>query len=465
MRKAFLMLFLLFAARAGAQAVEKPESFDSAGKVTVLTPIMAAKLSLSPPAWRITGDYTGARLFSIGDQGFVIVVERRDGALERYAITREDREYLRAKTSTMPVGLNEQLGVQLDKVNTGLTGVRQEIVRAAINDEFVLHQGLLAVLVYGPSFAYALSDKTPGRVAAYILGAGGTFYTATQIARSQTISHPENLLATHAALHGAGVGLGLAHALGGNANVKGAIAFAGGIGGTAFALWTGPGVKESDVAGAAFGSDGALLVTYLLLHAGHDPDKDFPTKSEAGLLATSVLVGYPLGLAYSRNAKYNVTAGDVGVLLTTGMVGGLAAGTVAHAMTRTSTSDRHRNAVYTSAAGGIILGAAAGDVALVRRFDHSGNEAAMLAFGASAGALMGAGAFTLIKPHRRNDEVAPYIIATAGAVAGIAVAEAFMPPSNDAGRQARANVHVNPLGLALAAARTPGQHSIVEITF
>ena len=78
---------------------------------------------------------------------------------------------------------------------------------------------------------------------------------------------------------------------------------------------------------------------------------------------------------------------------------------------------------------------------------------------------MGAGAFTLVKPHRRNDEVAPYVIATAGAIAGLAVAEAFMPPRTDAGRQARANVRVNPLGLALAASRAPGQHSIVEITF
>jgi hypothetical protein len=461
MKRFLVLLLLLIASRAGAQAVEKPEPFDSAGRVTTLTPLAAAKLSLSPPAWRITGDYTAARLFSIGDQGYVIVVERRDGAIERYAITRQDREYLRARTSKLEPSINEQLG----KVNTGLTQVRQEIARAAINDEFVLHQGALAVAVYGPAFAYALSNETPGRVAAYILGAGGTFYAATQITRNQTISHPQNLLASHAALHGAGIGFGLAHALGGNSNVEGALAFAGGIGGTAFALAAGPGVKESDVAGAAFGSDGALLVTYLLLRAGHDPNNDFPTKSQAGILAGSALVGYPLGLAYARNAKYNVTAGDVGALLTTGAVGGLAAGTVAHAMTKTSSRDRHRSAVYTSAAGGFLLGSAAGDVLLVRRFDHTGREAAMLGLGAVAGAFMGAGAFTLVKPHRRNDEVAPYVIATAGAVAGLAVAEAFMPPRADAGRQARANVRVNPLGLALAASRAPGQHSIVEITF
>lgn len=465
MKRFLVALFLLAASRAGAQAVETPEPFDSAGRVTALTPLMAAKLSLSPPAWRITGDYTAARLFSIGDQGYVIVVERRDGSLERYAITRQDRDYLRAKVATMPVGLNEQVGAGLGKVNTGLTEVRQEIARAAINDEFVLHQGALALTVYGPSFAYALSDRTAGRVAAYILGAGGTFYAATQITRNQTISHPQNLLATHAALHGAGIGLGIAHALGGNANVDGAMAFAGGIGGTAFALAAGPGVKESDVAGAAVGSDGALLVAYLLLRAGHDASHDFPTKSEAGVLAGSALIGYPLGLAYARNARYNVTAGDVGALLTTGTIGGLAAGTVAHALTRTSSSDRHRSAVYTSAAGGFLLGAAAGDVLLVRRFDHTGGEAAVLGLGAAAGALMGAGAFTLVKPHRRNDEVAPYVIATAGAVAGLAVAEAFMPPRGDAGRQARLDVHVNPLGLALAATRSPGQHSIVEITF
>src|SRR4051812_12952915 len=108
MKRIFFALAVVFAARAGAQVVEVPEPFDSAGRVTVITPSAAARLQLSPPAWRITGDYAGARLFALGTEGYVIVVERRDGGIERYAITRPDREYLRAQTSKLPAGFEEQ---------------------------------------------------------------------------------------------------------------------------------------------------------------------------------------------------------------------------------------------------------------------------------------------------------------------------------------------------------------------
>ena len=113
--KRFLSVLALAAAtgaaatRASAQVVEVPEAFDSAGRVTVITPPVAARLQLSPPAWRITGDYTGARLYALGAEGWVIVVERRDGAVERYAITAPDREYLRARTSTLPAGFDVRL--------------------------------------------------------------------------------------------------------------------------------------------------------------------------------------------------------------------------------------------------------------------------------------------------------------------------------------------------------------------
>lgn len=462
------LLLAIAAARMDAQAVETPISFDSAGRVMTVTPLLAARLELAPPAWRITGDYVGARLRSIGNEGYVIIVERRDGAIERYAITRQDRDYLRARTANLPPGFVEE---QVNRVATGITVAREEMVRAVRNDQFVLHQGLLALTVYGPSFAYALSNETPGRIAAYVLGAGGTFYAATQLARDRTITGPQNVLATHTALHGAGIGLGLAYGASANSNVQGLASFVGGVGGTALALTAGPRLRSADVAGAVFGADASLLVTYLLLRAGHDRGRDFPTRTEAALLAAGTAVGYPLGMQYARMANYNVTPGDVGVLWTTGAVGGLAAGTIAHALTRPelqpSGSDRdgHRTAVYTSAAAGFLLGAAAGDVLLVRRFDHTAFEAGLLALGAGGGALMGAGAYTLFDDNRTGEEVEPYVAATAGAVLGLALAEALLPPGGDAGRQARARVEVNPIGVALAASRSPGHHSFVRITF
>ena len=77
-----LLALCLAAPRLHAQAVETPEPFDSAGRVTVITPSLAAALELRPPAWRIAGDYVGARLYRLGDDSFVIAVERRTGTVE-----------------------------------------------------------------------------------------------------------------------------------------------------------------------------------------------------------------------------------------------------------------------------------------------------------------------------------------------------------------------------------------------
>jgi hypothetical protein len=469
MKRILFALAVAFATRASAQVVEVPEAFDSAGHVTVITPAAAARLQLSPPAWRITGDYTGARLYALGSAGYVIVVERRDGAVERYAITAPDREYLKARTSTLPAGFEEQIG----RVGTGLSNVRQQITEAARNDAFVANQGVLAATVYGPAFAYAMSNRTAGRVAAYVLGAGGTFYAATQIARDRNITPEQTVLSSLTAVHGAGVGLGLAYAAHGNSNVQGAAAFVGGIAGTMGALAVSQSLTEGEVAGATFGADATLLTAFLLTRAGHERDRDYPTRTEAGVLAVSVLAGYPLGLQFARSASFNLTPGDVGAMWATGAVGGLAAGTIAHAMVSSGSEphgtsryrDKKQTAVNSAAAGGFVIGAVAGEYLLARRFDHTPYEAGMLGLGAAGGALAGAGAYTLFHSNHANDSVAPYVAATIGAVGGLALAEALMPPRSDAGPRSALRFHIDPMGFMLAAARTPGMHSLIEATF
>ena len=454
---------------ASAQATERPEPFDSAGNVTVITPSIAARLELAPPAWRITGDYIGARLYSTGDGGYVVVVERRDGTAERYALTRQDREYLRERTATLAVTFDQKV----DRVAAGLGGVRTGITEAVRTDAFVYNQAAMSLLVYGPSFAYALSDETAGRVAAYFLGAGGTFYAATQIARNRDISPRMNVMASHAGIHGAAGGLGIAYGTKGNSNVQGAATFVGGVVGTMLGLSMGANMRDADIAGTTFGADAALVTTYLLTRAAHERGTDYPSRGESFALAATALAGYPLGLQYARRARYNVTAGDVGALWATGAVGGLAAGTIAHAVTRekegetqtTSERDKHQMAVYTAAALGFIGGAAAGDLLLVRRFDHTTREAAMLLIGAGGGALMGAGAHALIDTERSSNETAPYVAATIGSVVGIALAEAFMPPRADAGRRTSSRVKLNAGALAMAATRAPGTHSFLTIAF
>src|SRR5688572_31449761 len=89
--RAVLLAVLLAALPAAlrAQVIERPEPFDSAGRLVAITPVIAARLQLQPPAWRITGDFRDARLYSLSGAGYVIVVARRNGSVERYLITAE----------------------------------------------------------------------------------------------------------------------------------------------------------------------------------------------------------------------------------------------------------------------------------------------------------------------------------------------------------------------------------------
>src|SRR5215210_754790 len=81
MPRILLALLLLVAPAAAAQVVETPQAFDSAGRLMAITPSIAARLQLGPPAWRVIGDYTEARLYSVGGDAYVLAVTRRDGSV------------------------------------------------------------------------------------------------------------------------------------------------------------------------------------------------------------------------------------------------------------------------------------------------------------------------------------------------------------------------------------------------
>src|SRR4051794_2528430 len=69
---------------ARAQVVETPIPFDSARRVLAVTPAVADRFHLSGPAWTVQGEYREARLYSVDPGGgFVLVVQRLSGALER----------------------------------------------------------------------------------------------------------------------------------------------------------------------------------------------------------------------------------------------------------------------------------------------------------------------------------------------------------------------------------------------
>jgi hypothetical protein len=432
------------------EAVERPEPFDSAGRVRAITPTAAARLMLGPPAWRITGDYREARLYS-SSEGYVIVVTRPDGTVERYAIANADREFLRVRTSELPPDLESQIAREVTSATSAVAG-------GGARGAFIRDQAILGLAVYAPSFAYAVTNEPAGRVATYLIVAGGTFFGASSLSRDFAISPAQNRLATLGALHGGAAGFGLTYALNTSNDGQAAGILVGSLAGTAAGLYFGRDFTGPQVASAAFGADALGLMAAGLFGAGGAFDqRDNASRVGAAAVVGAAALGAPLGALYPRSVGYNVTAGDVGTLWFTGALGALGATTFI------AGGDPSNSDILFALTSGFAVGTLAGDRFLVKRFDHSGSDASLVGLGTIAGALMGAGVSVLLDSDHTNGALTTGL-ATLGGIGGIAATEYFTAPRDDAGRLAL-NVKLLPTGLALAAARRSGNHPIVSITF
>ncbi len=448
----FVIALCLLATVAGslrAQATEVPEPFDSLGRVEVVTPTIAARLQLLPPAWRITGDYEGARLFRLSDDAYVVVVTRRDGTVERYAITGADRAYLRAKTSSLPPDLEAQIRGAVREATRG------GIERAARN-AFIRNQTLLGLGVYASSFAAAVTDDEAGQVASYLLVAGLSFFGASSLSRDMTITEPMNDLATSAAIKGGLAGWGISASLDAADDGQAASIFVGSLAGTAAGLWFGRNMSEAQVATAGFTSSAMAITAAGILKAIDEGPEDVSWRAQAGIVAGVGLLGYPLGATYPRRVSYNVTSGDVWTLWTAGALGAGAASTI-------TAGDVDESARWVSGTSGFVAGVVVGDRLLVRRYDYTEGDAALLALGAGAGGLMGAGVYALIDRDRSND---PLLVgmASLGGIAGAGLTNYWLNSRPDAGRTT-GWLRLSPEGLALAAAGVRGAHPLLTITF
>jgi hypothetical protein len=441
---------VLLPAGVRAQEVERPEPFDSTGRVVAITPMAAARLMLGPPAWRITGDYREARLYSSAE-GYVIVVTRRDGTVERYPIADQDREFLRVRTSGLPPDLEGQIAREVTEATRAVTS-------GEARGAFIRDQTILGFTVYAPSFAYAVTNEAAGRVATYLVVAGGSFFGASSLSREFSISPAQNRLATLGALHGGGAGFGLTYALGTSNDGQAAGIFIGSLAGTAAGLYFGRDFTGPQVAAAAFGADALGLMTAGLVGASGGFDaRDDASRLGAAMVVGAAALGAPLGAMYPGLVSYNVTGGDVATLWFTGALGALGATAFV------ADNDPSSRAILVALTSGFAVGTVAGDRFLVKRFDHSSGDASLVGLGTAAGALMGAGVSVLLDTDRSNESLI-IGLATLGGIAGIAATEYYIAPRDDAGRLAM-NVKLLPAGLALAAARQRGTHPILSITF
>ena len=437
--RTLLLAFAFALTPAAAQVVERPVPFDSAGRLMVVTPSMVARMELLPPVWQITGDFSEARLFDVGAGTYVLVVTRPNGAVERYPMSGDDVSYLRARASRLPPAL-------VDDLRTS-SGVRRD---------FLINQSLIGAFVYAPAFSLAVTNDDAGRLATYLLIAGGTYFGAATLSREIEITGPMNSLATHMALHGGAMGFGTAYALDAQNDGRAAGTFAGALLGTASGLYFGRGLTSGEARAMGFGADALALTTLGVLHVDEKMAEDGPTnRDHVAILVGAGAVGYALGLNYARRATYNITAGDISTLWISGGIGAVAA------LSTVTNGDRDLQTDVPVATAGFIVGLIAGDRLLVRRFDHSVAEGTTVALGAGAGGLMGMGVGVLID---RDNEALSVALAALGAVGGVAATERIFPPSGDAGRSA-SRVRFHPMNAGLAALGVPGRLPVLSIAF
>ena len=441
--------FLFVVSLAQAQVVERPVPFDSEGRLFVMTPYIAGRAGLQAPWWPVSGDFAQARLYTVTDSSYILTVTRRTGVVERYTLSVTDRDAIRAIVSRLP----------------------QEVIepRNDARNSFIRNQTLLGLGVYGPTFAAAVGDNGAGYTAAYLVVAGGSFFAASEISRRTFISRAQNDLSTNTGRNGALAGWGTTFLMGMTDRAQAAGAFIGGITGTGIGLGIARNMSESDAVGAGFGADISALIAWGTTEAltgeprctqdvnGFVECNDrISDKAQVALILGSGLLGYPLGVLYPRNARYNVTPGDVQMLYATTGLGILAGVSFLPESPKTSTA-------YAAATAGGVIGLIAGDRFLVRRFDHGRGEASRVTLGTGAGALMGAGIAALINTDLDSPQLV-FGMATAGGLLGLIAAETYVDAAGDAGRRG-ARISFNTASILSLAARSPGNHSLITVRF
>ncbi|MFN2572807.1 MAG: hypothetical protein ABR537_14550 [Gemmatimonadales bacterium] len=440
---------LIAATTINAQVVERPVLFDSAGLVTVMTPYIAQRADLRSPWWPVAGDFTEARLYTVNDSSYVLAVGRRSGVVERYNLSSADRDAIRAIVSRLP---REVIAARHDARNA-----------------FVRNQTLLGLLVYAPTFAGSFADNTAGATAGYFVVAGGTFFAASEISRRILVSRAQNDLSTNLGRNGALAGWATMYLLHASNRAQSAGAFVGGIGGASLALRFARNMTESDAIGAGFGSNISSLIAWGTMealkgesHCDLKPGGNvecggrISDRAEVATILASGLIGYPLGLLYPRNARYNVTPGDIQTLYATTGLGILAAVAFLPESPKQSVA-------FGVATGGGVLGLVLGDHFLVQRFDHSRSEASRVTLGTYAGGLMGAGVAALIDTDLGSPQLV-FGLASTGALLWLIASEHYVGAEPDAGRRGP-RLSFNPGGIFLTAAHAPGNHSLINVRF
>lgn len=445
----------VFALRLDSQIVETPIAFDSAGKVLSITPALVDRFHLGAPAWPVTGAFVEARLYGASSGGSTLVVTRPSGALERYALSDEERAALRT-------AIDQAMATS----GAVVSEVSPQVISQPARGAFIRNQMLLSALVYGPLLATLANDGRTG-TAIYLLTVAGSYFALSALPKTLVVTRAQNHLATDGGIRGYFLANGLLTTFGGSdldIKVYNSIGLLGSVGMSVIGFNRGRGMTDADAnATTKFSTFAGLGVLGLLgmtgqVDSGHD-------RLVAGAMTASGIAGYLAGPLYPRRASYTVTSGDVSTLLV-GAVLGVAAGV--SPFVEYSGSE---NAPYAAATAGGLLGIIIADRALARPFDYGSSDVTQLWLGTVAGALVGGAVAVSTQPSASGATA----LVTAGGIAGAIAGHRFADPPRARARQSRASetgahlgtgrMRFDPTALAFAAVRVPGQHAVLSLRF
>jgi hypothetical protein len=424
-----------------APSVETPVPFDSAGRIPAISPTLVSRLALTAPAWPVSGAFREARLFRTETGSYVLVVQRTDGAVARFALSDDARTALQRAVST---GLLAQGTGGERLTNDASTGV---VASQPAGNRFVRNQTLLGLAAYGPATAALLSNSGPAAAGGgYFLAAGTSFFVAANLVKNRPVTRAQSSLASHGGTRGAAAGAAIAAIANANDGPGwGAPILLGAIGGTMGGYWRARGLSDGEAASAGFVADLAALTALGIggtadafrretREVAFDPERPdltytetddnlrTPGKATLGAAIGASMLGYAFGPRYARRASYNVTAGDVSVAFASAALGALAATAIPGDNTDETT-------MFGVATAGMLTGAWLADRALVRTYDRTSADGTLVQLGALAGALMGGGVAAISEANRQG----ALALVTAGGTLGLVAADRILAPVRDAG--------------------------------
>ncbi len=439
----------------GAQTVETPAAFDSAGRVRSLTPALIRRLELSAPMWTVSGPFREARLFASSAGGHVLSVERLGGTVERYALTDEALVSLRAF-------IDQAMRTR----GAIVTETQSDVVAEPARGAFIRNQMLLSSILYSPALA-AQTNNGQGAAAVWLLGTGASYFIVTSIANKRTVTRTQNDLATDGALRGATLTNGLFAALGPEepyGKVSALVTLSGALAGSVAGFNRARGLTDAEGKAAKSISTYSLLTTAGLLGIAGVSDS---TSYRATALATVAAgaAGYVLGPRYPQRSAYTITAGDINTLWI-----GSALGLGTAFIPLVGGDDIDVRTGWVAFTAGILGGAYVAERVWVRPFDHSQGDVGQMWLGALAGGLMGGAAVVLAKPSATIG----LSLVTAGGILGawggqrmtrpaLARPRSALAPSSEG--EPRASVEFYASGAAMAAAGVRGHHGLLTIRF